>query len=100
MPRSLRVPSRWRCFRRFASSSGGTFSQVLRAIEQRLERLFEGVFGRAFRTNVQPVELARKLAKEMDEHRSTSVTRVYVPNEYKIYLYPGDREKFEGYEYS
>jgi hypothetical protein len=73
---------------------------VLRAIEQRLERVFEGVFGRAFRTNVQPVELARKLAKEMDEHRSTSVTRVYVPNEYTIYLSPGDREQFEGYENS
>jgi Protein of unknown function (DUF3662)/FHA domain len=73
---------------------------VLRGIEQRLERIFEGVFGRAFRTNVQPVELARKLAKEMDEHRSTSVTRVYAPNEYTIYLSPGDREQFEGYENS
>ena len=73
---------------------------VLRGIEQRLERVFEGVFGRAFRTNVQPVELARKLTKEMDEHRSTSVTRVYVPNEYTIYLSPGDREQFEGYENS
>jgi hypothetical protein len=73
---------------------------VLRAIEQRLEKLFEGVFGRAFRTNVQPVELARKLAKEMDEHRSTSVTRIYVPNEYTIYLSSVDRTQFEGYESS
>ncbi|HET7566446.1 MAG TPA: DUF3662 and FHA domain-containing protein [Gaiellaceae bacterium] len=73
---------------------------VLRAIEQRLERIFEGVFGRAFRTNVQPVELARKLAKEMDEHRSVSVSRVYVPNEYTVYLSTGDREQFEGYENS
>jgi hypothetical protein len=73
---------------------------VLRAIEQRLERIFEGVFGRAFRTNVQPVELARKLAKEMDDHRSTSVRNVYVPNEYTIYLSPGDRAQFEGYENS
>ena len=73
---------------------------MLRAIEQRLERLFEGVFGRAFRTNVQPVELARKLAKEMDEHRSTSVTRIYVPNEYTIYLSSADREQFEGFENS
>ncbi len=73
---------------------------VLRAIETRLERLFEGVFGRAFRTNVQPVELARKLAKEMDDHRSVSVSRTYVPNEYTVYLSPGDREQFEGYESS
>ena len=73
---------------------------VLRAIEQKLERLFEGMFGRAFRTNVQPVELARKLAKEMDEHRSVSVSRVYVPNEYTVFLSPRDREQFEGYENS
>jgi FHA domain-containing protein len=71
---------------------------VLRAVERKIEALFEGVFGRAFRTNVQPVELARKLAKEMDDHRTVSVSRVYVPNEYTVYLSPGDREQFESYE--
>ena len=71
---------------------------VLRAIEQKIESLFEGIFGRAFRTNVQPVELARKLAKEMDEHKTISVSRVYVPNEYTVYLSPDDREQFSGYE--
>jgi hypothetical protein len=71
---------------------------VLRVIEQKIEALFEGVFGRAFRTNVQPVELARKLAKEMDDHRTISVSRVYVPNEYTVYLSPGDRAQFETYE--
>src|ERR671928_341339 len=71
---------------------------VLRAIEQKIEALFEGVFGRAFRTNVQPVELARKLAKEMDEHKTVSVSRVYVPNEYTVYLSPDDRAQFDGYE--
>jgi hypothetical protein len=73
---------------------------VLRAIEQKIEALFEGVFGRAFRTNVQPVELARKLAKEMDDHRTVSVSRVYVPNEYTLYLSSADREQFESYEES
>ena len=71
---------------------------VLRTIESKIEGLFEGVFGRAFRTHVQPVELARKLAKEMDEHRSVSVSRVYVPNEYTVYLSNGDREQFASYE--
>jgi hypothetical protein len=71
---------------------------VLRTVERKIEALFEGVFGRAFRTNVQPVELARKLAKEMDDHRTVSVSRVYVPNEYTVYLSPGDREQFESYE--
>jgi hypothetical protein len=71
---------------------------VLRSIEQKIEGLFEGVFGRAFRTHVQPVELARKLAKEMDEHRTISVSRVYVPNEYSVYLSEPDREQFKTYE--
>jgi len=71
---------------------------VLRTIESKIEGLFEGVFGRAFRTHVQPVELARKLAKEMDEHRSVSVSRVYVPNEYTIYLSSLDRQQFISYE--
>jgi hypothetical protein len=73
---------------------------VLRTIEQKIEGLFEGVFGRAFRSHVQPVELARKLAKEMDDHRTVSVSRVYVPNEYTVYLSPPDRDQFDGYEES
>jgi hypothetical protein len=73
---------------------------VLRTLEQKIEALLEGVFGRAFRTNVQPVELARKLAKEMDDHRMVSVSRVYVPNEYAIYLSSQDRAQFESYEES
>src|SRR5947208_2926967 len=71
---------------------------MLRQIEHKIESLFEGVFGRAFRTHVQPVELARKLAKEMDDNRTTSVSRIYAPNEYTLYLNPSDREQFEGYE--
>jgi hypothetical protein len=71
---------------------------VLRAIEQKIEALFEGVFGRAFRTNVQPVELARKLSKEMDDHKTVSVSRVYVPNEYTVYLSAADAEQFADYQ--
>ena len=73
---------------------------VLRNIEAKIESLFEGVFGRAFRTNVQPVELARKLVKEMEDHRVISVSRLYVPNEYTVYLSPQDREQFASYEES
>jgi len=73
---------------------------VLRSIENRIESLVEGVFGRAFRSHVQPVELARKLAKEMDDHKTVSISRVYVPNEYVLYLAPRDREQFADYEAS
>jgi FHA domain-containing protein len=73
---------------------------LLRSIEQRVEGLIEGAFGRAFRTHVQPVELARKLTKEMDDHRTVSVSKVYVPNEYSVYLAPDDRDQFSSYESS
>jgi len=49
---------------------------------------------------VQPVELARKLAKEMDAHKTAGVARVYVPNEYTVHLSGRDRAKLEGYERS
>lgn len=73
---------------------------VLRSIEQKIEGLFEGLFGRAFRASVQPVELARKLVKEMEDHRTVSVSRIYVPNEYTVYLSPADRQQFATYESS
>ena len=73
---------------------------ILRTIEQKIEALVEGVFGRAFKSSVQPVELARKLTKEMDDHRTVSVSRVYVPNEYTVYLSTPDRDQFEAYEAS
>jgi hypothetical protein len=58
------------------------------------------VFSRAFSSQVQPVELARKLAKEMDAHRTASVSRVYVPNQYTVFLSPEDHQRLEGYERS
>src|SRR3989442_5858964 len=71
---------------------------VLRNLESKLADLVEGTFGRVFRSEVRPVELARKLAKEMDEHRTVSVSRTYVPNEYLVYLSPEDRRRYEGVE--
>lgn len=59
---------------------------LLRSIEKRIEHLVEGAFGRAFRSQVQPVEIARRLAKEMDENQSTTLRRVFVPNVYDVFL--------------
>ncbi|HYZ27640.1 MAG TPA: DUF3662 and FHA domain-containing protein [Thermoleophilaceae bacterium] len=71
---------------------------LLRSLEEKIEGLVEGAFSRAFKTHVQPVELARKLAKEMEEHKTVSVSRVYVPNHYVVFLSPEDREQFQSYE--
>ncbi len=65
-----------------------------------MEGLVEGVFSRAFSSGVQPVEIARKLSKEMDAHKTASVSRVYVPNEYTVWLAPDDYERFKDYESS
>src|SRR5213592_3198271 len=72
---------------------------VLRNLESKIADLVEGTFGRVFRTQVRPIEIARKLAKEMDEHKTVSVSRTYVPNEYVVWLSPEDRERFEGVEH-
>jgi hypothetical protein len=71
---------------------------VLRNLELKLESLVEGAFSRAFKARVQPVELARKLAKEMESYKTVSVSRVYVPNEYTVYLSRDDRRQFTAYE--
>ena len=71
---------------------------MLRNLEAKLGGLVEGAFGRAFKSSVQPVELAHKLAKEMEDNQMVSVSRVYVPNHYRVFLSPQDREQFSSYE--
>jgi Protein of unknown function (DUF3662)/Inner membrane component of T3SS, cytoplasmic domain len=71
---------------------------VLRNLEAKLGGLVEGAFGRAFKTSVQPVELAHKLVKEMEDNQMVSVSRVYVPNHYRVFLSPQDRGQFSSYE--
>src|SRR3954469_12899355 len=71
---------------------------VLRNLESKLAGLVEGTFSRAFKSELRPVEIARKLAKEMDEHKVQSLSRVYAPNEYVVWLSREDRKQFESYE--
>jgi hypothetical protein len=71
---------------------------VLRNLESKLAGLVEGTFSRAFKSEVRPVEIARKLAREMEQHKVASLARTYAPNEYVVWLSPRDREQFEGYE--
>ena len=44
--------------------------KLLKSVETTIANLLEGAFGRMFRSEVRPVELARKLTREMDEHRT------------------------------
>jgi hypothetical protein len=71
---------------------------ILRNLEQKLEGLFEGAFSKTFKSKVQPVEIARKLAKEMQDNKTVSIARTYVPNQYVVWLSTDDRSQFEGYE--
>jgi hypothetical protein len=72
---------------------------LLKSVESTIANLVEGAFGRVFRSEVRPMELARKLAREMDAHRTVSVSRTYVPNEYSVWLSPQDRARYEGVEH-
>ena len=67
---------------------------VLRNLETKLADLVEGGFGRVFRSGVQPVELARRLTKEMDDHQRATMREVYVPNAYEVYLSQADHDQF------
>jgi hypothetical protein len=67
---------------------------VLRSLESKIADLVEGAFGRAFRSEITPVELARRLVREMDRQRRSSLSSTVVPNEYVIWLSPADRRHF------
>ena len=71
---------------------------VLKSLESKIAGVVEGTFSRVFRSEVRPVEIARKLAREMEEHQYGTLSRTYVPNEYRVYLSPRDRERFADYE--
>ncbi len=71
---------------------------VLRSLENKIAGAIEGTFNRVFRSEVRPLEIARKLAREMEEHRYPTLSRTYVPNEYRVFLSPRDRERFASYE--
>ncbi|HET6474814.1 MAG TPA: DUF3662 and FHA domain-containing protein [Thermoleophilia bacterium] len=71
---------------------------IFRKANNKLEGLVEGGFGRAFKSSVQPVELAHKLAKEMGDQKTVGVSNVYVPNEFDVYLGKDDYEHLVSFE--
>ena len=65
-----------------------------------MESLVEGVFGRAFRRQIHPVEIAKGLTKQMDEGRMVSISRTYAPNDFTIHLSKEDTESIRAYQAS
>src|SRR5579871_6234649 len=67
----------------------------LQQFERRLERIVEGAFAKAFRGQLHPVEIGRRLMREMDLHRSVAVRGLIAPNHFDVYLSTADYERFE-----
>jgi len=70
----------------------------LQQFERRLERLVEGVFGRALRSGLQPVEVARKLTRELDAGRTRGVHGFIAPNRFVVSVAADDLERFSSFE--
>jgi len=71
---------------------------LLKRFEKKIEQAVEGVFVKGFKSGVQPVELAKKLAREMEGNRTVSISKVYVPNQYTLYLSKRDKERLESFK--
>lgn len=62
---------------------------ILNKFEHIAEKMFTGVFKKNAKP-LQPVEIAKLLAREMQRNKRVSVSAVYVPNYYKVYVNPED----------
>lgn len=67
----------------------------LQSFERALENMVQAVFSRSNRSTIRPVELGRRLLREMDDHRSVDVKgRRIVPNAFTFHLSPRDHAGF------
>jgi len=71
---------------------------ILSDFEDRVASGIEGLFAGAFRSPVQPVELATALGKAMDDGRAVGVGRVYAPLAYTVALSRDDNDKLSAFE--
>jgi Protein of unknown function (DUF3662)/FHA domain len=69
----------------------------LQRFERRLERLVEGGFGKAFRAGLQPVEIGRRLVRELDAGRTLGVRGTVAPNHFVVHVAEEDFARFEGF---
>src|SRR3989337_2268002 len=71
---------------------------VAKSIERRLEGLLEGFFAKVFRSGLQPVEVGRRILREMAESKTVSVNRIYAPNEFRVVMGADDYGRFSQME--
>jgi hypothetical protein len=77
---------------------GGTLAGVvLRQFERRLERLVEGGFNKAFRSGLEPVEIARHVVREMDRGRVVGPRGPIAPNRFTAWISPDDAARFASF---
>lgn len=69
----------------------------LQRIERGLERLVEGTFAKVFRSGLQPVEIGRRLTREMDLRRQVGVNGIVAPNFYSVVIAKSDADRFESF---
>jgi hypothetical protein len=66
----------------------------LRDFERRLGGLVEGLFSKAFRSGLQPVEIAKRIVREMDDHKQVGVAEIWAPNRFEVSLASDDAPRF------
>src|SRR3954471_19244555 len=71
--------------------------RALSQFEEFLEGLVEGSFRRLFRGRLEPVDLARRLGRVMDDNKRVTWDRPLVPNQYRITLSGADFADVEGF---
>ncbi len=72
---------------------------IIRRVERGLEGAVNGVFARAFKADVQPVEVAAALQRELDgSARIVSRDRRLVPNDFVVDLSPHDHDKLAPFQ--
>ena len=71
---------------------------ILQRFENRLEQMVSGAFAKAFRSAVQPVEVAAALQREVDNSAQIlSRNRRLVPNQFHVELSPQDYQRLAPY---
>ncbi|MGD0881252.1 MAG: DUF3662 and FHA domain-containing protein [Acidimicrobiales bacterium] len=69
----------------------------LQKFEGRLERMVDGTLSKAFRGELHPVEIGRRVTREMDLKRRLGVHGLIAPNAFVVHLSAPDFDRFESF---